>query len=542
MSSNFRKLVLIFLVFLTIFSSVGFLKDNSLLKRYNKKNEKLYLNYGGVGYRKSEKPLNNNQLDYYNTSTSIENSNILQRTIYIALENEDYKVVLESETEEIDCLKQLYVNTGNKKYIGEMINDFYLLASIYREFGYISLSEEYFNAANKLETKFNIKVSVYDNLVSSEYNFLNQNYKNARNLDLVALKEAFADKNKTEIFTSLINLARVDIKTNKLKEGKIILDEAIKYEPIINNTVQNNEVKMQYDFCCGNYYYKEKKYNEAIKYFNLANTYGVENNDYKLKLAILQQLGLCYESIGNYKFSTKYYKAYIEANSNYIKKCENINGTILSCIENSNPSVVINEILMNKNESIFVIGSGLLFFILLILAIFIFKNIKKKKKVKQLNEALYRDQLTGAYNRNYLLDRIEILKDKKEDFIVAMLDIDNYKMVNDTYGHLFGDKVLIEIVKTMWRSLGDSYIVGRYGGEEFLILCEGSNMDETFKDLNKLRVNISNLQWENNHRITISGGLAKYEIGEKVESILSEADEYLYKAKNSGKNRIEYKK
>ncbi|MGL5932654.1 MAG: GGDEF domain-containing protein [Cetobacterium sp.] len=156
---------------------------------------------------------------------------------------------------------------------------------------------------------------------------------------------------------------------------------------------------------------------------------------------------------------------------------------------------------------------------------------------KQLNSAKQKaetDSLTSLKNRRSFTDRSELLKDKL--YYMLLFDIDNFKSLNDTYGHEFGDTVLATIGKLL-KEIDSKYSLAyRIGGEEFAVIFV--NIDENFaKESSEfIRRAISNLTWEHHIKVTISGGFSK-----NNNDIYQTCDKLLYTAKKSGKNKIIYK-
>jgi diguanylate cyclase (GGDEF)-like protein len=157
------------------------------------------------------------------------------------------------------------------------------------------------------------------------------------------------------------------------------------------------------------------------------------------------------------------------------------------------------------------------------------------------------DSLTGLYNRRAILGKlrelINLVNRYKEDFSLSMLDIDHFKRVNDRYGHLTGDEVLEEIATLIRRNIRDTDIVGRYGGEEFIIILPKTNLSSAWVVAERLRSIIEKAEIKdsasNVFAITVSQGLAGWERGEDAYSLISCADEALYKAKEKGRNRVQ---
>jgi diguanylate cyclase (GGDEF)-like protein/PAS domain S-box-containing protein len=166
---------------------------------------------------------------------------------------------------------------------------------------------------------------------------------------------------------------------------------------------------------------------------------------------------------------------------------------------------------------------------------------------KELEKMASIDNLTKIYNRrmldNFLEVEIEIANRHKEELSLIMMDIDYFKSVNDTYGHYIGDLLLIEISRLISRNLRTSDIFGRYGGEEFLIICNKTTKNNAYILAEKLRILIENHQFEEVGEKTISIGISTLEENDNKESLFKKADIALYEAKNSGKNRtIIYKR
>ncbi|MCL4457847.1 MAG: diguanylate cyclase [Nitrospirae bacterium] len=154
------------------------------------------------------------------------------------------------------------------------------------------------------------------------------------------------------------------------------------------------------------------------------------------------------------------------------------------------------------------------------------------------------DGLTGIFNRRHLMIRFEEefkrAKRLKNDLSCIILDIDHFKSINDSYGHLVGDKVLRDIANHIARSIRTYDILGRYGGEEFLIILPETDFEEAKNLAERIRIAIKEKPiW--NIEVTVSLGIAsKSDKDESEDDIIKRADDGLYKAKNSGRDRVEY--
>jgi diguanylate cyclase (GGDEF)-like protein len=162
--------------------------------------------------------------------------------------------------------------------------------------------------------------------------------------------------------------------------------------------------------------------------------------------------------------------------------------------------------------------------------------------VNSVNIELYSsaitDPLTGLMNRRGLYDYI---KNIDQNFSMALLDIDHFKKVNDTYGHDIGDTVLQEISKVL-KGDREVDLAVRYGGEEFLLILRGENRD-ILRVCNRLRENIKSLKFMGDKkeifRVTSSFGVAHSQKGvDDIEVLIAKADKALYRAKNSGRDRV----
>jgi diguanylate cyclase (GGDEF)-like protein len=150
------------------------------------------------------------------------------------------------------------------------------------------------------------------------------------------------------------------------------------------------------------------------------------------------------------------------------------------------------------------------------------------------------DGLTGLSNHRHIYERLA--EETKRcsiincTFTVMILDIDHFKNINDTYGHLTGDEILREISVILKESTEPTNLVGRYGGEEFLIMLAGTNLKKGFEVAEKIRHVIELNEFVKKIRLTMSIGVEEYN-GEKISELLEKADQKLYAAKNSGRNK-----
>lgn len=126
--------------------------------------------------------------------------------------------------------------------------------------------------------------------------------------------------------------------------------------------------------------------------------------------------------------------------------------------------------------------------------------------------------------------------------MIIILDIDHFKLVNDTYGHQVGDRVPVELVTILHNHVRDGDVVGRWGGEEFLIILPNTTLAEATVLAERLRQAVANYAFSTAGRVTIrTPGVSAFATDNSPESIVSRADTALYLAKEKGRNRVEVK-
>jgi len=167
------------------------------------------------------------------------------------------------------------------------------------------------------------------------------------------------------------------------------------------------------------------------------------------------------------------------------------------------------------------------------------------EKIKELERMAMTDVLTGVANRLYIdkliKDKVNIFNVTGRKFAIAFIDIDNFKSVNDIYGHEAGDLVLKTVAKTLSHNLRGIDIIARWGGEEFIICIDNINKELMEKLLNKLRILVEKTEVHYNQKIisvTISVGGTVIQENETKEEIIKRADELMYKSKDSGRNKV----
>jgi diguanylate cyclase (GGDEF)-like protein len=169
-------------------------------------------------------------------------------------------------------------------------------------------------------------------------------------------------------------------------------------------------------------------------------------------------------------------------------------------------------------------------------------GINKYISALEIRHKSIRDSLTKLYNHIHILQILEkeIIKAKRYNtkLSILLLDLDYFKEVNDTFGHRVGDRVLVGLSACLKNNVRNIDYIGRYGGDEFLIVFPNTDIEMAYNISERIRVNIENIKWEHDTiRITISGGLVELE-DEELNELVIKADKILYQAKANGKNCI----
>lgn len=161
-------------------------------------------------------------------------------------------------------------------------------------------------------------------------------------------------------------------------------------------------------------------------------------------------------------------------------------------------------------------------------------------KVNTLEEETSIDSLTNLLNRATLEKRIQLLTEQRKDYTLVMLDVDWFKTINDTHGHIVGDKVLQALASKLKESLKENELACRYGGEEFILVFTETTVEEAYERVELLRGNVQQIISPAGKPLTFSAGIANYPLhGVQMKNIIEKADEALYKAKENGRNRVE---
>jgi diguanylate cyclase (GGDEF)-like protein len=175
------------------------------------------------------------------------------------------------------------------------------------------------------------------------------------------------------------------------------------------------------------------------------------------------------------------------------------------------------------------------------------RHSELKNAMEVIHDMAIRDELTGLFNRRHLMNLLDIEKARADrsgfPFHLMILDIDHFKKVNDSLGHLAGDKVLRITARMVQNELRLFDFCGRYGGEEFVLMVGQTASIGARAWAERIRKKVESLRFTDlppDFNVTISLGIAEYQVGEELSDTISRADKALYRAKDAGRNRVEF--
>ncbi|MGL6154286.1 MAG: GGDEF domain-containing protein [Cetobacterium sp.] len=283
------------------------------------------------------------------------------------------------------------------------------------------------------------------------------------------------------------------------------------------------------------FFSKEMHYNLIREYYNLK--FSLKDFSEEIMLKEIDRAkeynDLIFLSKGcgilmDYYIKTDDFKKYYELNNFYDEKIMEINSLNYKILIWNMISAMENALIVKKNKELLK-NVLLLLFGVGGLSIGIYVIFLDYKKVKN---SAYIDELTLVGNRKAFNEKMKRVKDKK--YSMLLFDVDNFKKLNDTYGHSFGDEVLKNIGKVLRESSQGTTIEGyRVGGEEFAVIFENLKFEQAIVESEKIRIKIQLLKWKYDTMVTITGG-----ISQEPEGIYEKCDQLLYTGKNQGKNRI----
>lgn len=170
----------------------------------------------------------------------------------------------------------------------------------------------------------------------------------------------------------------------------------------------------------------------------------------------------------------------------------------------------------------------------------------RAERMRIIRSFMERDSLTGLLNHTKTKEQLDlaVLRARREGGVMsfAMVDIDAFKAVNDTYGHLAGDRVIVILSRLLQQRLRKTDVIGRYGGEEFAVILMGSTAEQAYKVMDEIRCSFEQVRHESDlgdFFVTFSCGIASFPDFHDPVTLCREADKALYEVKNNGRNRVQ---
>lgn len=415
----------------------------------------------------------------------------------------------------------------------------------------INLGENYY-----IQRKYTKTIEIYEEFIQQDrlgstdnilnvYGYLAYCYaKKGDYTNYQKYKEKYLDiVNESNSIGDLIwlysNCVELEANFNNLELAKEYLNKAQNlYNEHSEESYVNIDILLEYSREKINYL-ENKDYDNTIKiYKNILEELNNRGIKADITDSIINELLIISYKEGDYETFIEYIKLL-----NNLDNSEETQVYTDSIFTNMNNAIKEKEVLRSK------IRVTILFIATIISISALINSIRKNKKINKLNAQLKElntiDPLTKVYNRGYLNEKLEVMCENKEEVSFIMIDIDYFKLYNDNYGHINGDKALIEVSKII-KSVFKDDMVFRYGGEEFSVLSY-KTIEELIKYVEKLRLEIYNKNIEHKYskvsdRITLSIGLASSKLykDDALIELNKKADENLYKSKEQGRNRYTY--
>ncbi|MBR6258219.1 MAG: GGDEF domain-containing protein [Lachnospiraceae bacterium] len=206
------------------------------------------------------------------------------------------------------------------------------------------------------------------------------------------------------------------------------------------------------------------------------------------------------------------------------------------------PGLSLGSRYIDVASSIILIGLYVMITTALVMDAYQKERASREELLVKLDDLSKRDELTGLYNRRELFRFLEEMPAGDGRYYLCMTDIDHFKNVNDTYGHVFGDLVLRTLAGIMAEEVRtqEGELAARYGGEEFLIVVKAASKPEALERVDRIRKRFVSKKWEADAALvtSFSGGLVRCSDCQSYADAISRADKLLYTAKESGRNRL----
>lgn len=436
-------------------------------------------------------------------------------------------------------LETIYLgnNMDDKYYLNKALID---LGTVYSILNQYEIAEEIYEQAYdinhpNIEDDNFMKLYYYANIIEC----LIYQKKYDEFFDKCNEMERYIDK--YYVASDVIESSILQMNIYKVK-AYLELDEIDKADEIINRlydleykVIENYFIDsdMAYFVILGDYYYKKSNYEKALELYKRVYDSEKTRMNKNAKEEVLHKLVWYYQSIEDYKKSSFYSNQLIEfnrdessvVNSGYIKY-------IIDKYEYEKELMLASEELLKNGIEISILA--VVFISSISVGAIVIFMLKKNNKI---------DGLTQMYNREYFdKEFYRLFKKQYKNFIyhkssyVCMYDIDNFKKINDTYGHDFGDEVIKAIAGVSKKEVRYKGKAFRYGGEEFILILKNINEKQALRIAENIREAVENLSFSNQYKVTISVGITVVEDNKDVT--FKKVDKKLYTSKKNGKNKI----
>lgn len=399
------------------------------------------------------------------------------------------------------------------------------IGNVYSQLGEIEMAESIYRKVIELNTS-NEKIENYIMVYSyvNLYEMLIYQEKYEEFFDIVYEIDKYTEGVDESFIEGSMRLRDISA-----AHGYIFTDQEEKaYEKLIGLDKYNKSTYIDSDvyigIVWGDYYYKIGEYEKA---FNIYEKAYLEQKD--LMNAKYEEMLI------NRIINSAHYLGKTDVELEYKAMLSNIYKNSIKTISEEYITYIIEKYYNEKELSeayIAKLKTNIINIIMLFSGIFIlFQSLKYMKKNNL-------DELTGVYNRKYFSTIFNRLFKQKKNFYMIIYDIDDFKKVNDTYGHALGDEVIKSIANIAASCTKNYGKVFRYGGEEFIVILDNCNLEKVKEIAENIRSKVEENQWHEGIIITISLGISS-KLDTKEETF-EKADNNLYISKNNGKNRITY--
>lgn len=440
------------------------------------------------------------------------------------------------------------LNSGGRKILSdeeimdtEVVIDTIFL-NIYSEFKILNMAEVYYNKLSEMEITPEIYKLRRDKIAHSKLTYaaaindmdlINKYAYECYNISL----EKDEEKGINTADSVILNVAEADIMSGNLDNVVENIKKAEDYFKLIKD-----EQGLTYVYNTYSDYYEEiGDLDKSNEYHKKAIDKAEECGNNYLVINILESYINFLEKYDSYadRDIKDYYKEYYYlVDGKDDEELHSLVSEIVKTNEKLNQSRLLDledKALQNK---IGFISAVVMILILGVMLVIMASSIKKKNITeKKLEEIANKDYLTGVNTRAYGYNLILNLIKNNVHFSLSLLDIDNFKGINDTFGHMFGDEVLKAIADKIKEEIDNDDIVIRFGGEEFIVIFVNCTSIEAKEKLDKIREDINEIIFDNEVRVSISAGIKEWD-NTKIEDVIEQADKLLYKAKKEGKNKV----